>query len=181
MFHVWFWNVDFSAFAVRTYRLYNCRASYVFLMVYACMFVSANVDSKLICSSFINGEGKCYCLSRFTNSFNLLLFWLNVFINQSPLHALKESFAIDYWGLMSLKFTYSIKLWSTINKTIWFNEDQQTAGFVILLFDCIQVFFGCYKQSCMYMYTLKLHRLMLIRKMKKNFHDYPTYSLNLYV
>lgn len=25
-----------------------------FLMVYACMFVSANVDSKLICSSFIN-------------------------------------------------------------------------------------------------------------------------------
>lgn len=31
------------------------------------------------------------------------------------------------------------------------------------------------------MYTLKLHRLMLIRKMKKNFHDYPTYSLNLYV
>lgn len=45
-----------------------------FLMVYACMFVSANVDSKLICSSFINGEGKYYCLSRFTNSFNLLPF-----------------------------------------------------------------------------------------------------------
>lgn len=56
------------------------------------MFVSANVDSKLICSSFINGEGKFYCLSRFTNSFNLLLFQLNVFVNQSPLYTLKESF-----------------------------------------------------------------------------------------
>lgn len=35
--------------------------------------------------------------------------------------------------------------------------------------------------TCMYMYTFKLHRLMLIRKMKKIFHDYQTYSLNLYV
>lgn len=47
-----------------------------------------------------------------------------------------------------------MKLWNTINKTIWFNEDQQTAGFVILLFDCIQVFLGAISNPVnVYMYV----------------------------